>query len=769
MIAISMLPWLAISVGAGRMFASGKPSRMLRKRSEGDRVMTIFSLSNGASDISRRGFLKVAVAAGGSLMIGFHIDAASAETAFEPGVPARPKGYELKPNAFIAIAPDGKVTFQIPQEEMGQGVYTSLSQLIADELDVSLDRVTPLPAPPIEAVYGAPGSGRMSTGGSRSIRNYYTPLRLVGASGRAMLVQAAANQWQVDAATLRTENGEVIDDVNGRRLSYGELAQAAAALPAPQDVPLKADKDLKLIGKPVHRLDTPAKVNGTAQYGIDVRMDGLRIATLAASPVVGGKIAHVDDSKFKAMSGLQLIVLDDIAAVVGPHFWAAKTGLEALDITWDSGPDGKVDSAQLWQHIRDTSMMTGAVAFDKGNTASAEGDRVEVNYELPFLSHAPMEPQNFTVHVKDGGCEMWGGTQVQGAAVQAAAKVLGVKPEKVIFHNYMMGGGFGRRLDTDMVVKAVRIAQKVEGPVKVIWTREEDITQDVYRPGYRNVMSAALKDGKVTGWSHRIAAGSVAARMSGKPLDGGLDKGALEGAVENNYGIPNFHVEYIETKPRAINVGYWRGVAPNNNVFASECLMDELALKAGQDSVAFRLAHLHSAPRLKAAVERVAKEANWGSTLPGRAGRGICAQFAFGTYIATIAEAEISNSGDVRVRRMTSVIDAGRVVNPDGLLAQVQGGLIFGLTAALFGDITVRDGRVEQRNFNDYRIMRINEAPIIDIHIIESTQSPGGIGEPGVTAAAPSLVNAIAAATGVRLRRLPIDRDLLASRKTASL
>ncbi len=719
--------------------------------------------------LSRRGFLKVGAAAGGGLMLGFPLDAA-AQAALPPGVPSLPGGYALNPNAFIAIAPDGKVTFQIPQEEMGQGVYTSLSQLIADELDVPLDRVTPLPAPPVEAVYGAPGSGRMSTGGSRSIRNYYTALRLVGASGRAMLLQAAAQHWQVDAATLRTDAGEVIDDANGgRRLSYGDLAPAASALPAPQNVALKADKDLKLIGKPAHRLDTPGKVNGTAQYGIDVRMPGLRIATLAAAPVVGGKVAHVDDSRLKTMPGLELVVLDDIVAVVGPHFWAAKTGLEALDITWDDGLDGHVDSALLWQSLRDTSMKTGAVALNKGDVGHAEGDRLDVAYELPFLSHAPMEPQNFTVHVKDGGCEMWGGSQVQAAAWQAAAKVLGVPPEKVVFHNYMLGGGFGRRLDVDMVVKAVRIAQKVEGPVKVIWTREEDITQDVYRPAYRNVMSATLKDGKVTGWSHRIAAGSVAVRMSGKPLQGGLDAGALEGSVENCYGIPSFHVEYVEAKPRAINVGYWRGVAPNNNVFASESLMDELALKAGQDPVAFRLAHLDGTPRLKAIVQRVAQEAKWGTPLPARTGRGICAQFAFGTFIATVAEAEVETDGTVRVRRMTSVIDAGRVVNPDILLAQVQGGLIFGLTAALYGDITVRNGRVQQSNFNNYRIMRINETPVIDVHIVDSTAAPGGIGEPGVTAAAPSLVNAIAAATGVRLRKLPIDRDLIAVRKTASL
>jgi len=725
--------------------------------------------STGVADLSRRNFLKVATAVGGGLMLGFHLDPALAQTASPAGVPPLAKGYELKPNAFISIAPDGGVTFQIPQEEMGQGVYTALSQLIAEELDVSFDRVTALPAPPIEAVFGAPGSGRMSTGGSRSIRNYYTALRMVGASGRAMLVQAAAQQWQVDPKTLRTENGEVIDDANSRRLSYGALAPAAAALPAPQDVVLKADGDLKLIGKSLHRLDTPSKVNGSAQYGIDVRLDGMKVATLAASPVVGGRVAHVDDSKFKSLPGLQLVVLDDIVAVVGPHFWAAKTGLEALEITWDGGPDGKVDSAQLWKDIRDASAKTGAVALNKGDVGAAGGERIDVAYELPFLSHAPMEPQNFTVHVKDGGCEMWGGSQSQGAFVAAAAKVLGVKPEKVTFHNYMLGGGFGRRLDSDMVVKAVRIAQKVDAPVKVVWTREEDITQDVYRPAYRNVMSATLKDGKVTGWSQRIAAGSVSVRTSGKPLEGGLDKGALEGAIENNYGIPNFHVEYVEAKPRAINIGYWRGVAPNNNIFASESLMDELAMKAGQDPVAFRLAHLGGTPRLKAAVEQVARESGWGSALPARTGRGICAQFAFGTFIAAVAEAEVDGTGIVKVRKMTAVIDAGRVVNPDVLIAQVEGGLIFGLTAALYGEITVKDGRVQQSNFNDYRMMRINEAPAISVHIIDSREAPGGIGEPGVSSAAPSLVNAIAAATGVRLRTLPIDRELLADRKTASL
>ena len=732
------------------------------------------STANSASgaDLSRRNFLKVSTAAGGGLMLGFHVGDALAQEKKAAEAPA-PAKYVLNPNAFIAIAPDGKVTFQIPQEEMGQGVYTSLSQLLADELDVDFANVTPLPAAANDMVYGSPRSHRQSTGGSTSIRGFYMALRQVGASGRAMLVQAAAHQWNVDPATLRTESGQVIDDAHGgRKLAYGALAPAAAKLPAPQDVKIKDDKDLKLIGKPVKRLDTPDKVNGKAQYGIDVRMDGLKIAALAASPVVGGKVAHVDDSKLAAMPNVQLVVLDDIVAVVGPHFWAAKKGLDSLAITWDGGENAKMDSAKIWQELRDTSMKEGVVAKEDGDApktlSGAKDNRIDTAYELPFLSHSPMEPQNFTVHVKDGGCEMWGGSQVQTAAVAAAAKTLGTTPDKINFHNFMLGGGFGRRLDTDMVVKSVRIAQKVDGPVKVIWTREEDMQQDMYRPAYRNVMSAGLdKDGKITAWTHRIAGGAVSVRMSGKPLKGGLDRGSLEGAIENNYGAPNFRVEYIEAPPKALNVGYWRGVAPNNNIFATESLMDELALKAGKDPIAFRIAHLDGTPRLKAIVQTVAQRSGWGGKLPTRVGRGVCAQFAFGTYIATVCEAEVDESGHVHIRQVHSVIDAGRVVNPDTLMAQVQGGLMFGFTAALYGDITVKDGRVQQRNFNDYRIMRINEAPPIDVHIAQSHEMPGGIGEPGCTAGPPSLVNAVAAATGIRLRKLPIDRDILAGRKIA--
>ncbi len=709
---------------------------------------------------TRREFLKVSLAAGGAMLLAFPMARALADT---------PGKYVLRPEAFVRIDPDGHVTLIIPQEEMGQGVYTSLSQLLADELDVSLDRVTPTPAPPSDAIYGQPAGGGQGTGGSTSIRAFYTALRQVGASARAMLVQAAAAQWNVDPASLRTENGVVIDDVHSRKLGYGALAAVAAKLPAPQNPTLKADKDFKLIGKSVKRLDTPDKVNGKAQYGIDVRMPGLKVATLMATPVVGGKVAETNQAAALKVPGVhQVVVLDDLVAVVGDHFWAARQGLVALAPRWHDGANGARDSRQIMDELE--------VASRRGVTAKTEGDadkglsqdaRVDAAYQVPFLAHAPMEPMNFSVHVTPGACEMWGGSQVQATAQGAAAKVLGIPQDKVTFHNFMLGGGFGRRLDTDMVEKAVRIAQKVDGPVKVIWTREEDMHQDMYRPAYRNVMSASVNgDGKITGWMHRVSGGSVIVRMFG-PLKKGIDEDALDGAMDTPYDIANRRIEYSQAEPRALRVGWWRGVGPNNTVFASESMMDELAKKAGKDPIAFRLAHLNKSPRLKAALELAAQKSDWGRDLPARHGRGVCAQFAFGTYMATVAEVEVDTDGGVHVRRMTSVVDAGRVVNPDTLASQVQGGLIFGLTAALHGNITVANGRVQQNNFNDYRMMRINEAPAIEVHIITSSEAPGGIGEPGCTAGPPSLVNAIAAATGVRLRELPVNRDILAGRRTA--
>lgn len=703
---------------------------------------------------TRRSFITASAAAGGGLLL---------------GLPAQAAG-GFAPNAFIRIDPKGAVTLIMPQQEMGQGIYTSLAQLLADELDVALSQVKVEAAPPSDALYASPKGRMQMTGGSNSIRGFYTHLRKAGASGRAMLVQAAAQGWKVAPGACRTANGVVHHDPSGRKLGYGALASRAAALTPPKDPPLKADKDLKLIGKPVKRLDTPDKVTGKAVYGIDVAMPGLKVAVLTASPVVGGKLRSVDATRAKATPGVQqVVVLDDMVAVVGDHMWAAKQGMAALSVTWRDGPNGTMNSQRIWQELRAASLRGGAVASDEGDVGKAlkEGKRYEAAYELPFLAHAPMEPLSCTVHVTPGRCEIWTGTQTQTRAQKTAAEAAGLPPEKVILHNYMLGGAFGRRLDVDMIVKAVRIAQQVSGPVKVVWTREEDMRQDMYRPAYRNLMSASLSKGRIVGWTHKIAAGSVSARMSGKPLKDGLDRGSVDGAVELAYDIPNRRIEYVQAEPRALRLGYWRGVGPNNTIFAIESFVDELARKAGKDPVAFRLAMLGKSPRLKAALELATTKAGWGGALPKRVGRGVAIHDVFGAHMATVAETEVDEAGAVHVRRFVCAVDVGLMVNPDTVAAQIEGGVLFGLAAALYGNITVERGRVQQSNFNNYRVLRINEAPPVEVHLIRNREDPGGVGEPGVTAAAPSLVNAIAAATGVRLRRLPIDRDILAGRKTA--
>jgi isoquinoline 1-oxidoreductase beta subunit len=585
-----------------------------------------------------------------------------------------------------------------------------------------------------------------------------------------MLIIAAAQQWQVDPAACHAANSQVIHDASGRTLDYGALADSAGAVTPPNDPPLKAIKDYTLIGKPLKRLDTAGKVNGTAQYGIDVLPPGVKFATLMLSPVQGGKVVKVDDSKAKALSGVrQVVVLDDLVAVVGDHTWAAKQGLAALDIEWDDGPNGAIGSQQVWDELRAASQKPGAVAKAEGEADKAldDGDRLDAAYEVPFLAHATMEPMNCVVQVTPDGCELWLGTQVMTRVQSETAKALGLAQEKVIVHQHLLGGGFGRRLEWDMAVSAARIAQKVDGPLKVIWSREEDIRHDVYRPSYRDLLSASLKDGKINGWTHRITGSSVMARWFPAAFQKGIDIDAVDSAIDIPYAIPNLRVEYVQQEPGVVTTGFWRGVGPNNNVFAIESFIDELAKKAGKDPVAFRLSMLDKTPRLKAAVQLAAEKSGWGGALPARVGRGIAAQVAFGSFIATVCEAEVDGNGEVKLRRIVSAVDTGIAVNPDIIMAQLQGGLVFGLTAALFGEITIEKGRVQQSNFHDYRMLRINEVPPIEIHVMASGERPGGIGETGATAGPPSLGNALYAATGIRLRRLPIDRDVLAGRKPA--
>jgi isoquinoline 1-oxidoreductase beta subunit len=714
--------------------------------------------------ISRRGLLTGGLASG--FLLAFHLPIRAAVN--EPVQPPDVTEGKFAPNAFIRIDPAGKTTLVMPQVEMGQGVYTSIPMILAEELDVDLAQVTLQHAPPSEKLYGNPTFGLQVTGNSNSIRAFWKPLRTAGASARAMLVQAAAQQWQVEPASCTTSNGEVTHKESGRKLSYGALADAAGKQTPPKDVPLKDPKDFALIGKPLKRLDTPDKTTGKAVYGIDAMLPNMKFATLAACPVFGGKVGKVDDSAAKKIPGVQkIVVLDDLVAVVGDHMWAAKKGLEALVVTWDEGPNARISSKDIWQDLRAASETDGAVAKSAGDIAKglATGERFDASFELPFLAHAAMEPLNATVHLTPDSCEIWTGTQIVSRVQAEAAKAAGLPVEKVIVNNHLLGGGFGRRLEPDMVVAAVRIAKQVDGPVKVVWTREEDIQHDIYRPIYRDTIAATLSGGKIVGWKYRVTGSAILARWLPPAFQKGIDIDAIDAAVDMPYDIPNFHVEYVQAEPPAVPTGFWRGVGPNNNVFAVECFMDELARKAGKDPVDFRRSMLGKQPRFLNVLNLAAEKANWGKPLPPRVGRGVCVQPSFASFIASVVEAEVDEHGEVLLRRVTSVVDTGIAVNPDTVVAQLEGGLIFGLTAALYGEITIDKGRVQQSNFHDYRMLRIDEVPKIEVHVVKSGEPPGGIGETGVNAGPPALRNAIYAATGVALRRLPIDRALIAAGK----
>jgi isoquinoline 1-oxidoreductase beta subunit len=714
---------------------------------------------------SRRALIKTGLA--GGFVLAFRLPTLAAPVNEPEQQPDSTAG-KFAPNAFIRIDPTGKTTLVMPQVEMGQGVYTAVAMILADELDADYAQVALEHAPPNDKLYGNPIFGIQVTGNSNSIRAFWKPLRSAGAAAKAMLVQAAAQQWQVDPAACTTANGKVMHAASGRMLAYGDLVDAASALPVPQDPPLKDPKDFTLIGKPLKRLDTPNKTDGKVIYGIDAMLPGMKFATLAACPVFGGKVARVDDSAAKKVPGVQqIVVLDDLVAVVGDHMGAAKKGLDALVVTWDEGPNAKVNSSDIWENLRTASKQDGAVAKSIGDTDKGltQGDRLDGEYELPFLAHATMEPLNCTVSLTPGACEIWTGTQVITRVQSAAAEAAGVPVDKVTVHNHLIGGGFGRRLEPDMVVTAVRIARHVDGPLKVVWTREEDTQHDVYRPAYRDVISASLSGGKIIAWKYRVSGSSIMARWAPSIFLNGIDIDAVDSAVDMPYDIPNRLVEYVRAEPPAVPTGFWRGVGPNNNVFATECFMDELARKAGVDPIEFRRGMLGSNPRLKAALDLVAEKSGWGKPLPPRTGRGVCVQPSFGSFIATVVEAEVADNGEVHLRRVTSAVDTGIAVNPDTIVAQLQGGLIFGLTAALYGEITIEKGRVQQSNFNNYRMLRIDQVPNIDVHVIKSGEDPGGIGETGCTAGPPALRNAIYAATGVALRRLPIDRAAIAANK----
>jgi isoquinoline 1-oxidoreductase beta subunit len=711
---------------------------------------------------SRRDFVIAMAAAGGGLLIGCRVDGRRRV----PGTTEAAAGDSaaFAPNAFIRVGTDGRVSVVVPQVEMGQGVYTSLPMLAAEELEVEFDQVRVEHAPPDDKLYGNPLLGFQVTGASSSVRAFFMPLRKAGATARTMLIAAAAQRWNVDPASCKAENGTVTH--GGKKLGYGELADAAAKLPVPAEVTLKDPKDFKLIGTPAKRLDTPEKVNGTAKYSIDVRLPGLKIATLAASPVLGGKVLSVDDSKAKTIPGVRQIVrLDDLVAVVGDHMWAAKQGLAALVIRWDDGPNGKTSTEEVVKGLEAASRKPGVVARKQtlpyGSRATG-ARKIESTYQAPFLAHATMEPVNCTVHVRKDGCEVWTRSQVLSRVQATVAKITGFPPEKVVVHNHLLGGGFGRGLEVDHETKAVRIAKEVEGPVKVVYTREEDMQHDVYRPYYFDRFSAQLNSlGKPVAWNHRIVGPSILARWAPPAFKDGIDGDAVDGAVQLVYDIPTIQVEYVRHEEPVLNVGFWRGVGVTHNNFVIESFMDELAVAAKQDPVAFRLAMLDKAPRAKAVLETAAKAAGWGEKLPAGQGRGVSLLYSgWDTYLAQVADVEVSKSGDVRVRRMVSAVDCGIMINPDTVKAQIESGIVYGISAALWGEITLKNGRVEQSSFPNYRVLRMNEMPEIQVHLVRSNEAPGGIGEPGTAGTAAALANAVFAATGTRIRRLPITKEL---------
>jgi len=670
------------------------------------------------------------------------------------------------PNAFIRIQGDGQIVLTMPYVEMGQGTYTSIPMLVAEELEVDLKQVQLEHAPPNEKLYANPLLGVQATGNSNAIRGAWQPLRQAGATARAMLVSAAAKRWNVDPVSCRAQSGEVLHAPSGRRIAYGQLAADAARMPVPENVALKRPADFKLIGTAAKRLDTPAKVNGTAVYGIDVRPPGVKIATLAQSPVFGGRVKSVDDTAARAVKGVrQIVKLDDAVAVVADHMGAAKKGLAALVIQWDDGPNAKLTTNEIMGELEKATLNSGAVAQNIGDSAKAMASavtKVEAAYQVPFLAHATMEPMNCTVHVRNDGCEIWVGNQALARAQAAAAKITGLPLDKVVVHNHLIGGGFGRRLEVDGVIRAVEIAKQIDGPVKVVWTREEDMQHDMYRPCFFDRLAAGLDEkGMPVAWSHRFAGSSVIARWLPPGFNNGLDPDTTEGAIDLSYALPNMHVEYLRVEPPGIPTAFWRSVGPSHNVFVVESFMDELAATAKQDAVAYRRALLDKTPRAKAVLELAAQKAGWGQPLPARVGRGVSVQFAFATYLAQVAEVEVSKDGAVRVRRVVCAVDCGTVVNPDTVRAQIESAIIFGITAALHGEITLKDGRVEQANFDSYQILRINEAPAIEVHIVQSVEPPGGMGEAGTSAIVPAVTNAIFVATGKRLRKLPMDAAAL--------
>ncbi len=705
---------------------------------------------------NRRTFLKASAAIGGGLLLEVGLPGAHFAQAADAKI--------FAPNAWLRISPDNIVTVIVDKSEMGQGVYTSMPMLIAEELDADWSKIK-MEVAPAAKEYFHPWFGIQGTGGSTSVRAMWEPLRKAGASARAMLVSAAAQEWKTDVTKLRTENGYVIAP-DGKKLSYGQLADKAAALPVPAEAKLKEPKDFKLIGKATKRLDSPEKINGTAQFGIDAKLPGLLTAVVARSPVVGGKMVSFNADKAKAIKGVRQVIVvknptAEGVAVLADNFWAAKQGRDALEIKWDEGANAKLGSADMYKTMTDMAQgKSGEVktAKKEGDVTNAKSAKtIEATYQVPYLVHAPMEPMNCTAWVKPDSCELWVGSQTQTVDQMVAAQITGLPPEKVKVNTLFLGGGFGRRFAPDFVVEAVTLSKAANAPVKVVFTREDDTKGYYYRPAAVCHMRAGLDaKGQPLMLHSRTACDSLAdgSGFESDIVKDGIDTTSVEGLAEMPYAVPNRQTDWVRHSP-GVRTWFWRSVGNTQNIFFAESFIDELASAAGKDPYEYRRALMDKHPRHKAVLELAAQKAGWGSPLPAGRARGIAVAESFGSYVAEVAEVSVEN-GKPRVHRVVIAADVGTVVNPDTVVAQMEGAMVFGLTAALYGEISFKDGKVEQSNFHDYPMLRMNEMPKVEVHLIKSTENPGGVGEPGTPPIAPAVTNALFKLTGKRIRSLPI-------------
>jgi isoquinoline 1-oxidoreductase subunit beta len=712
------------------------------------------------SELSRRDFLHATATVGGGLVLALTLpgpagksNSAAAAAIVEPAAMTGGSGRPL--NAWLKIARDNSITIIVDRSEMGQGVYTALPMLLAEELEINLD-VIQIVAAPVGDAYVSPGNGGQITGTSNSVQESWDKLRTAGATARTMLISAAAKRWRVDPAQCHAKNGTVVN-LQGKVLSYGELADAAAKESVPKDVKLKPKSNFQIVGKSLSRTDSPGKVDGSAEFGIDVKLPGMLYGALAQSPVLGGKVKAVDSAAAEKMPGVRKVLTTSSGVVVvADHFWQALKARNALNITWDSGANLRLDNAAIQALLKKTAAAgAGLSARADGNVEAAlksATQRLSAGYYLPLLAHATMEPMNCTADVKAKSCDLYVGTQVQQVAQTTAATAAGLAPEQVRVFTTLIGGGFGRRLDIDFIPAAVEASKAVGVPVKVIWTREDDMTHDTYRPpAYEEVSGGLDAAGKLIAWKLHITSPSITARMF--PPVKGVDDSVIEAAANNLYDVPNLAVSYSRQEI-GIDVGYMRSVSHSPNCFVIESFMDELAALAGKNPFDFRLQQLGKKPRQRHVLQLAAERAGWGKPPAGRH-QGIALMEGYTTHLAQVAEISIVD-GALKVHKIVCVVDCGQMVNPRIVESQMESGIVFGLTAALWGEVTIVAGQVQQTNFNNYRLLRNSEVPEIEVHLVDSDETPGGIGEAGVPLVAPALCNAIFAATGKRLRSLPI-------------